>query len=169
MLAKKPPPGGTPTCDTVGVLGAAVNVVASLEVVQALKVLTGQVELNPPLIFVDVWEGVWEALSLRRGERRCPACDEGRFDFLTAREADQVVELCGENAFQITPRGDGHIPLERLAERLRRVGEVFRNEYLLRFRAGPCEITLFADGRALVRGATDEAEARGVYAKYVGA
>ncbi|MBC7228722.1 MAG: ThiF family adenylyltransferase [Thermoflexales bacterium] len=169
MLAKKPAPGTTPTCDTVGVLGAAVNVVASLEVVQALKVLTGQAEPEPPLIFVDVWEGTWERLSLQKGERRCPACDEGRFDFLTAREVDRVAELCGENAFQITPRGDGHIPLERLADRLERVGEVFRNEYLLRARVAPYELTVFADGRVLVKGAADEAEARGVYAKYVGA
>lgn len=169
MLLKKPAPGTTPTCDTVGVLGAAVNVVASLEVVQALKILTGQAEPDPPLIFVDVWEGIWEALSLRKGERRCPACDESRFDFLTAREADRVVELCGEDAFQITPRGDGHIPLERLEERLRRVGEVVRNEYLLRFRAEPYKLTVFADGRTLIKGARDETEARGVYAKYVGA
>lgn len=169
MLTKKPAPGTTPTCDTVGVLGAAVNVVASLEVVQALKVLTGQVDPDPPLFFVDVWEGLWEVLALRKGERRCPACDEGRFDFLTAREMDRVVELCGEDAFQITPRGDGHIPLERLADRLGRIGQVFRNDYLLRARVAPYELTVFADGRVLVKGAAEEAEARGVYAKYIGA
>ncbi|MCS7179170.1 MAG: ThiF family adenylyltransferase [Anaerolineae bacterium] len=169
MLAKKPAPGTTPTCDTVGVLGAAASVIASLEVVQALKVLTGQMEPDPPLVFVDVWEGVWEVLALRKGERRCPACDEGRLDFLTAREADRVVELCGEGAFQITPRGNGRIPLERLADRLGKVGEVFRNDYLLRARVAPYELTVFADGRVLVKGAADEAEARGIYAKYVGA
>jgi adenylyltransferase/sulfurtransferase len=168
MLAKKPAPGTTPTCDTVGVLGPAVNVIASLEVVQALKVLIGQMEPEPPLVFVDVWEGVWEVLMLRKGDGHCPACDEGRFDFLTAREAGRVVELCGEGAFQITPSGDGPIPLDRLADRLRRVGEVVQNEYLLRFRAEPYEITVFADGRTLVKGAMDEAEAKGVYAKYVG-
>ncbi len=169
ILAKKPPPGTMPTCDTVGVLGAAVNVVASLEVVQALKVLTGQVEPDPPLVFVDVWEGLWEVLALRKGERRCPACDEGRFDFLTAQEADRVVELCGENAFQITPRREGHIPLERLADRLSQIGDVFRNDYLLRVRVAPYELTVFASGRVLVKGASDEAEAKGVYAKYIGA
>lgn len=168
MLAKKPAPGTTPTCDTVGVLGAAVNVVASLEIVQALKVLTRQVEPDPPLVFVDVWEGLWEVFALRKGERRCPACDEGRFDFLAAREVDRVVELCGENAFQITPRGDSRIPLDHLADRLGRVGEVFQNDYLLLVQVAPYELTVFADGRVLVKGATDEAEARGVYARYVG-
>jgi len=78
------------------------------------------------------------------------------------------VELCGEGAFQITPSGDGRIPLVQLADRLRRVGEVFQNEYLLRFRTAPYEVTVFVDGRALVKGAADEAEAKGVYAKYVG-
>jgi molybdopterin/thiamine biosynthesis adenylyltransferase len=169
ILLRKPAPGTTPTCDTAGVLGAAVNVIASLEVVQAIKVLTDQVDPTPPLIFVDVWANQWEMVSIRKGDGRCPACDEGRLDFLTARETGRVVELCGEGAFQITPSGDGRIPLDRLADRLRRVGEVFQNEYLLRFRAAPYEVTVFADGRALVKGAADEAEAKGVYAKYVGA
>ncbi len=168
LLTRMPPPGSTPTCDTVGVLGAAVNVVASLEVVQALKWLTGQTPDVPPLIFVDVWENQWEVIPLQRSGR-CPACDERRFEFLTARQGYRVVELCGEGAFQITPSGNGAFSLEQLARRLRPVGEVLQNEYLLRFRADPYELTVFADGRALVKGARDEAEARTVYARYIGA
>ncbi len=168
LLIRMPPPGSVPTCETAGVLGAAAHIIASLEIVQALKVLTGQVEFPPPLIFVDVWENVWETIPVQKGERRCPACDEGRFDFLAAREGHRVVELCGQDAFQITPHGDGTVALDRLAERLRAVGEVFRNEYLLRFRIAPYELTVFADGRTLVKGARDEGEARGVYARYIG-
>jgi len=132
-------------------------------------VWAGGVHPAPRLMFVDVWANQWEMVPIRKGDSRCPACDEGRLDFLTARETGRVVELCGEGAFQITPSGDGRVPLGQLADRLRRVGEVFQNEYLLRFRAAPYEITVFADGRALVKGAADEAEAKGVYAKYVGA
>lgn len=168
LLLQMPPPGSVPTCDTAGVLGAAAHVIASLEIVQALKVLTGQVDSPPRLIFVDVWDNVWEAVPARKGKDRCPVCDEGRFDFLAAREGHRVVELCGQDAFQITPRGDGAVALDVLAERLRPIGEVLQNEYLLRFRAAPYELTVFADGRTLVKGARDEGEARGVYARYIG-
>jgi len=169
LLTRMPPPGSTPTCDTVGVLGAAVNVVASLEVVQALKWLTGQMDPAPPLMFVDVWEHQWELIPLQRSDGRCPACDERRFEFLTAQRGHRVVALCGENAFQITPSGDGMLSLEQLARRLQPVGEVLQNEYLVRFRTEPYELTVFADGRTLVKGAWDEAEARTVYARYIGA
>lgn len=168
LLIRMPSPGSVPTCETAGVLGAAAHVIASLEIVQALKVLTGEVDVPPPLIFVDVWENVWETISVRKGEGRCPTCDEGRFDFLTARAGHQVVELCGQDAFQITPHGDGAVALDALADRLRPIGEVFQNEYLLRFRVAPYELTVFADGRTLVKGARDEGEARGVYARYIG-
>lgn len=169
LLTRMPPPGSTPTCDTVGVLGAAVNVIASLEIVQALKWLTGQTPPAPPLIFVDVWENHWELIPLQRSERRCPTCDEHRFEFLRAQQGHRVVELCGQDAFQITPAGNGSFPLESLAQRLRSVGEVLQNEYLVRFRTGPYELTIFADARVLVKGARDEGEARTVYARYIGA
>lgn len=168
LLATMPAPGTVPTCDTVGVLGPAVNVVASLEIVQAIKVLTGQVPVPPPLIFIDVWEGLWEVVTLQKGEASCPTCDEGRFDFLRAREGHRAVELCGRDTFQITPRRRTPLPLEQLAGRLREVGRVFQNEYLLRLEMAPYELTVFADGRTLVKGAKDEAEARGIYARYVG-
>jgi adenylyltransferase/sulfurtransferase len=168
MLRQKPAPGSVPTCDTVGVLGAAVNVIASLEVVQTLKVLTDQVESPPPLIFVDVWENLWEVFPIQKGDGRCPACDERRWEFLTARGGMRVVELCGQDTFQVTPGEGASISLERLADRLRMVGEVSQNEYLLRLWVSPYEVTIFADGRALVKGVRNEAEAKGVYAKYVG-
>jgi len=169
LLAEMPAPGSVPTCDTAGVLGPAVNVIASLEVVQTLKLLTDQVTLPPSLIFVDVWENMWEAVPLQKGERVCPACDEGRYEFLRARKGHRVVELCGQGTFQITPRRREAIPLTKLAKRLREIGSVFQNEYLLRLEVAPYELTIFADGRTLVKGAKDEAEARGIYARYVGA
>ena len=168
LMAQMPAPGTVPTCDTAGVLGAAVNVIASLEIVQTVKVLTDQVELPPPLIFLDVWENLWEVVKLQKGGENCPACDEGRYDFLQAREVHRVVELCGRDTFQITPHQATPPPLEDLARRLREVGSVFQNEYLLRFETAPYELTVFADGRTLVKGARDEAEARGVYARYIG-
>ena len=168
LLAEMPAPGSVPTCDTVGVLGAAVNVVASLEVVQAVKLLTGQLELSPPLIILDVWENSWEVVPLEKGPGQCPACDRGQFDFLRSREGHRVVELCGSDAYQFNPRSKTAPSLEGLAHRLGQVGEVLQNEYLVRLRIAPYELTVFADGRALVRGAGDTVEARGIYAKYVG-
>lgn len=168
LLASPPMPGSVPTCDTVGVLGAAAHVIASLEVVQTIQVLTGQVPVPPRLIFVDVWDGQWEAIPLQKREGPCPTCDERQFDFLTARAGQRVVELCGQQAFQITPHHRRVASLEQMAPRLENTGRVFRNQYLLRLEVPPYELTVFADGRTLVKGAKDEAEARGVYARYVG-
>lgn len=168
-LSKVPLPGSTPTCDTVGVLGAAANVIASLEVVQALKFLTHREEpIQPRLIYLDVWTGAWEAVQMHKSETTCPTCDLGQYEFLEAKGGHRVTTLCGRDAVQISPRRKVAPSFPQLASRLRAVGKVHYNDFLLRFRADRYELTIFADGRTIVKGTGDEAEAKSVYARYVG-
>jgi len=171
FVPEMPLPGSVPTCDTVGVLGAAANVVGSLEVAQALRLLTHREEpVQPRLIYLDVWEGIWEEMEMHKQETDCPACDLGRYEFLEAQEGHRAITLCGRDAVQIRPRVGAGRPFSfaQLAERLQSVGEVQYNDFLLRFRTDHHELTIFPDGRTIVKGVGDEAEAKSMYARYVG-
>jgi molybdopterin/thiamine biosynthesis adenylyltransferase len=172
LLAETPVPGSTPTCDTVGVLSPAVNVVASLEVVEGLKILTGkEEELYGPLLYVDVWAGTTERVEVRKRDDPCPVCDLGRFEFLEAREGSYLTSLCGREAVQVNVRGAARVSFPDLAKRLDSVGQVSFNDYMLRFQVDnkrPYELTVFPDGRTIVKGTTDEAVARTLYARYIG-
>lgn len=169
FLADVPPPGSTPTCDTAGVLGTAVNVVASLEVTEGLKILLGKTEaLCGGLLYVDVWAGTWERLEVGKRGEPCPACDERRFEFLESREGSYVTRLCGREVVQVNVRGGAQVSFADLARRLAAVGEVRFNDYMLRLRLDSYELTVFPDGRTIVKGTTDETIARALYARYIG-
>ncbi|MBU0702359.1 MAG: ThiF family adenylyltransferase [Chloroflexi bacterium] len=169
FLREIPLPGSTPTCDMVGVLGAAANVIGSLEVAQALKFLTHREELlQPRLIYLDVWAGIWEEIQMRKNGTACPTCDLGRYEFLEAKAGHRLTTLCGRDAVQISPRKKVAPSFSQLASRLCAVGKVDYNDFLLRFRTDHHELTIFPDGRTIVKGVGNEAEAKTVYARYVG-
>jgi adenylyltransferase/sulfurtransferase len=169
MLAELPTPGSTPTCDTVGVLSAAAHVVASLEVTEGLKILLGRDEaLHGQLIYVDVWAGTFERLDVGKVNDTCPVCDLTRYEFLEAQEGTYLTSLCGRDAVQVNVRGDAKVSFSVLAKRLELAGEVRFNEHMLRFEVDGYKLTVFPDGRTIVKGTTDEAVARTLYAKYIG-
>jgi adenylyltransferase/sulfurtransferase len=164
-----PEPGSVATCDTAGVLGPAVGVVASLQAAEALKLLTGHRDaVAEGLVTVDVWGNRQHVFKMARNPE-CPACGKGRYEFLEGGASGAATTLCGRNAVQIRPAAESAIDLQALERRLAGVGSVKRNDYLLRLDADGFEITVFPDGRAIVRGTDDPARARTVYAKYVGA
>ena len=169
FLVKMPVPGSTPTCDTVGVLSPAVSVVAALEVTEGLKILVGkEEELHGRLLYVDVWTGTLERMEVEKGNAPCPVCDLGQFEFLEAREGSYLTSLCGRQAVQINVRGRSRVSFSDLVKRLGSVGQVTFNDYMLRFLVDSYELTVFPDGRAIVKGTTDEAIARTLYARYIG-
>jgi len=146
-----------------------VNVAASLEVVQGLKLLLGREEdINGDLFYVDVWKGTWERFETTKSDTPCLACDLGRFDFLEGTKGSHPTGLCGREAVQVNMRGERRISFPALAERLGAVGEVSFNDYMLRFQVGPYELIVFPDGRTIVKGTADEAAARTICAKYIG-
>jgi adenylyltransferase/sulfurtransferase len=153
----------------VGVLGPAVNIVASLEVTEGLKLLMGkEEELHGRLIYMDAWTGTLEQLELEKRDGLCPACDLGQFEFLEAQEGSYLTSLCGREAVQVNVRGEVKASFPALAERLSSVGQVTFNDHMLRFQVDPYELTIFPDGRTIIKGTTDEALARTLYAKYIG-
>ena len=168
VLEEMPPPGSGPTCDTAGVVAPIVHVVAGLQAAEALKVLAGRSEaLLPGLVTVDLWQGGFEVLDLRGQAPSCPACTAERYDYATASAAGSAV-LCGRDAVQLRPGRPVQLDLAALARRLSAVGTVVANEYLVRFQGQGADLAVFRDGRAIVKNVTDPAQARGVYARYVG-
>jgi len=165
LLGELPPAGSQPTCDTVGIVSPIVYVVAGVQAAEALKLLAGRTEaLLPGLVSVDVWTGAFDVLDLRGRAASCPGCTEGRFEPVEAA----ATVLCGRNAVQIRSNHGTVMDLRALAARLGAVGDVTVNEYLVRFAKDGTEIVVFQDGRALVKGVADVAQARSLYARYVG-
>ena len=156
------------TCDTIGVLGPIVNLIASLEVAEALKLLSGHPEaLHGRLLSCDVWTGRMQSLGAARNPQ-CRACARRDFTYLQG-EAQPRITMCGRDSVQIHERARA-LDLGVLGVRLRPLVENLRqNDFLLRFRIAPYEMTVFADGRAILKGTQDPAVARSLYARYIGA
>jgi molybdopterin-synthase adenylyltransferase len=159
-----PPAGVQPTCETAGILNVIVSAVASIQVAAALKLLCGG-EVRGRITTMDVWEGGIRQIDAPPRDPECPCCGRREFPYL-AESSRAPVTLCGRNAVQIA--GRAAIDLKELAARLAPVGQVRANEYALRFVFPPYEMTVFADGRAIVKGTSDTGVARSLYARYVG-
>ena len=169
MLGPMPPPGAVPTCETAGVLGTVVATIAALEATEGLKLLQERNdEVLRSLAMVDVWKGDMERVETHKGSAICPVCDEGRYEMLQADPGQVAVVLCGRTAVQITPQPAGRLDLAQLAERLGDAGLVGANEHLLRFEVEGVQLTVFADGRTIVKGTGDLTQARALFARYVG-
>jgi adenylyltransferase/sulfurtransferase len=175
VMNEPPPPGTAPTCDTAGILGPIVNVVASIQACEAIKILSGhRAAVSKSLTVIDLWDNQMRQLKLDRLRTAggCPTCRGEEFPWLSGERGSRTAVLCGRNSVQLNhPRGseaDGQLSLDALAEKLTVVGSVTRNKYLLRCAIGNYMLTLFPDGRAIIGGTSDVAEARTVYAKYVG-
>ena len=160
-----PPTGAQPTCETAGVLGTVTALIASLQVSQAIQILCG-VEPGRKITTVDLWSGEIRQVAQPGPVADCPACGRREFPYLTG-ERRAPVSLCGHNAVQIHERARP-LELRDLAARLAPLGSVRANEFALRFEAPPYLLTIFPDGRAIIKGTTDTAIARSLYARYVG-
>lgn len=164
----EPPTGAQPTCETAGVLGSITAIVASLQVSMALQMLARGTETVPRnLTTIDVWTGFMRQLPQPGRDPDCPVCVRREFGYLNG-EKRKPISLCGRNAVQIHER-HRPIQLDELAEQLRRLGDVRVNEFALRFFQPPYEMTIFPDGRAIIKGTTDPGIARSLYARYIGA
>jgi molybdopterin/thiamine biosynthesis adenylyltransferase len=171
LIETAPPPGMTPTCETAGVLGPAVAVIASFEAVEAIKVLTGAWDaLNVHLIMVDVWDWTFRQLKVAGlvGKVDCPCCVRRQFEWLEGGMGSHTTTLCGRNAVQVAVRRSEPLDFRELAGRLNGIGEVRHNAYMLRFTADGYEFTVFPDGRAIIKGTNDVTRARTLYSQYVG-
>ncbi len=162
----KPAPGSLPTCETVGILNAVSAEVGAIQAGEALRLLLGE---TPPgdLLVVDGWRPEIQRIHVPRKDD-CPACAKGEREFAGVTRAEILVSLCGGDTVSLDPLRQGTLDLEAIGRRLRKIGRVRRTDSVLVADVDGHHLTLFPDGRALIRGVTEAARARAVYAKYVG-
>lgn len=168
-----PEPGTTATCDTAGVIAPAIQVITALQSTVTMQLLTGQPELvRPRLTIVDVWEGTFREMDLAPLKDRggCPTCSGGRRDFLHGEAASKSLVLCGRNSVQVAPAEKRRLDLNDLEQRLKPLGTVSANPFLVRFQptGEDLEVTIFRDGRAIIQGTEDLIAAKALYTRYLG-
>ena len=169
VFEEAPPAASAPTCDTAGVIMPIINVVSAVQVSEALKLLTGNVEaLHGSLMQFDVWQNEWRKINPGPPRPDCLTCGLRKFELLEAEQSNGAAVLCGRDAIQISPSIETKVDFEKLADRLKTVGDVKFNDYLLRFRNEDVEITVFQDARSIIRGTDQISVARSIYAKYIG-
>jgi molybdopterin-synthase adenylyltransferase len=163
----QPPGGNQPTCETAGVLNAITSAIASIQVADALHLLArGIAELALRITTFDVWAGGPRTIAQPPPRADCTTCGTREFPWLRQRSRTPV-SLCGRNAVQIHER-ERPVDLVRLERDLAAVGSVRANDFALRLSVAPYELTVFPDGRAIVKGTTDIAIARSLYSRYIG-
>src|SRR5258708_19147793 len=143
--------------------------VSATQVSEALKILVGDTaSLHGSLMQFDVWVNDRQRIKLGEPNPDCKTCGQRIFEFLDAEAQEFSAVLCGRNAVQIAPPQPTNLDLQQLSEKLRNIAEVKQNEYLVRFMSGENEMTVFRDGRAIVKGTDDVSVARSLYAKFIG-
>ncbi len=161
-----PPSGVQPTCETAGVLGPLTSTIASLQCAAALRLLVGE-KVDPSITTIDLWSGQIRQLRTSERDPECRACGHHDFTWLNTRKRVPV-SLCGRNAVQIHER-NRPLNLRDLRESLEPLGTVRANEFAVRFFIESYEMTIFPDGRAIIKGTQDIGLARSLYARYIGA
>lgn len=169
-LEALPAAGSSPTCDTVGIVPTLPPLVASIAVTEAIRLAVGD-EPSRGVLSLRVWDGGFRShrsFENARPSSSCPVCSGTRFPALEGDGAAEVVKLCGRRSVQVAPSGRERPDFDALEERLARVGEVRRSPQLLNADLGGVSLTIFSDGRCVVRGTEDPGQARRLYDRYVG-
>jgi adenylyltransferase/sulfurtransferase len=156
------------TCDSAGVLGPAIGIIASWQSAEALKILSGNAaSVCQGLLVIDCWNSDCRIVQLRPA-KACPACAARQFPFLSGEIRTEVKILCGKNAVQLESPVGQHQSLDRLAASLRNLGQVQQNAFFVRVALPEHTLTIFRGGRAVVEGTQSEAEAKSVLARSLG-
>jgi molybdopterin/thiamine biosynthesis adenylyltransferase len=166
-----PQMGSFPTCDTAGVIGPIAGIIASFQVTEAIKILTGNyASVNKSLLEIDVWETNFRQIDISelKDTNNCPTCKLHNYEFLKAEAGIMTTLLCGKNAIQVMSRNIGNIDLRHLEQRLGSITDVSCNDFMLKFKIKDHAFTVFPDGRAIITGTADTSIAKGLYSKYLG-
>ena len=162
-----PAPGTQPTCTSAGVLNMITGVIGNLEAAEALKILIGSPKVRKSLLMMDIWNNTTRYLELKKSPE-CPTCAKGLYEFLGTRKGSYTTSLCGRDSIQVIPAGTGEVDFAELTTKLKPLGKVKNNRFILNFSTGDIEISLFKDGRAIIKNVKDENAAKSVYSEYIG-
>jgi len=169
IFESTPPAGMSQTCDTAGVIGPIVAVVAAMQVAEALKLLSGARKyVSRKIASVDMWDNQYDSIHLPSRKPDCPCCAGHEFSYLDGSLGADATTLCGRNSVQIRRREGTKIDLNNLAQKLAPLGQVEQNRFLLRAVIDDYQLTVFSDGRAIINGTYDLGLAKSLYARYIG-
>ncbi len=169
LVPELPPREALETCDSAGVLGPAVGLIACLQAGEALKILSGNAaDICRKLMVIDTWHTDFRLIGLSK-QQYCPACSLRQFPFLDGQLRTEATILCGKNAIQLLPPGLVSESLPQIAAKLTPLGEVQQNAFFVRLRTPQQTITIFKGGRTIVEGTTSIAEAKSILARTLGA
>ncbi|MFB4162307.1 ThiF family adenylyltransferase [Alteribacillus sp. JSM 102045] len=164
-----PEPGMLPTCETAGIIGPIVQLVASYQGAEAMKLLTKQFgKIRKSLLHLEMWDNFTQQEIKLPINSSCRVCGEGHFPYLQGEEGDSVTLLCGRDTVQVHPKETKKLDLNLLAKELSPLGSVRLSPYFLQFKKDPYQISIFPDGRVLVHGTSEESVARVLYSQYLG-
>lgn len=169
LVPELPAPGEAPTCQTAGVLNTIVEIIASFQSTEAVKLLAGKKHLlRKSLLFLDVWENYFSQTEISK-DKNCPTCAKRKFQFLEGKKDQNLWTLCGRNAVQIIPPSKIKISLKNLANELKKISrtELVGNS-IIHFNVDKYFISIFSDGRAIIKGAESKEEAKSIYSRYIG-
>lgn len=166
-------PLGGDTCDTSGILPQAVQMVATHQSMEAMKLLSGHHEmLRLNLLSFDLWRNESFEMKLDHARKSdCPSCgSQPVYPFLSSVNSMKSEVLCGRDTVQIRPARKMKLDIKLLADRLSRLdeGKTSLNPYMVIFQMSQRRIVFFADGRALIHGTTDLKEAKSLYHRFLG-
>ncbi len=167
LFSEPPAVGSVETCETAGILAPVIHAVCSKQVAQTVRLLVGE-PASKRILQLDIWDDEWRTVDLREPLEGCECCSQRSFPYLEGRIGSRMTRLCGRNAVQVHSPEVRRIELRDLADRLGQTFEVQVNEYLLRFKVKEHDISIFPDGRAIIKGTDDLSLARTLYSKYVG-
>ncbi|WP_299092548.1 thiazole biosynthesis adenylyltransferase ThiF [uncultured Metabacillus sp.] len=160
------------TCDTVGVISPIVSMVTSHQTAEVLKLLVGDEEnLRSKLVSFDLWKNQYSSINMEKLKNKaCPSCGTNPvYPYLSAEKETKAAVLCGRDTVQLRPGTGKQISFEQISERVKPIADAFlENPFLLSMTFGSHRIVLFKDGRALIHGTKDIAEAKKIYHRYVG-
>lgn len=166
-----PKPGSLPTCDTMGVLNTITVIMGSIASTEAIKILLGEVkpenELDGHIIVYDAWNHSFDNIIVKKNEE-CECCGNGNYNYLNSEDREVITSLCGRNAIQITPANAKEINLRELASKLGHLGSTKCADFILLFKLEKHEMSVFRDGRAIIKGTNDKNIAKSIYARYIG-
>ena len=173
LFQSAPPPELSPSCDTAGIISPIVNIIASLQVTEAFKILMGKYdEVARGLYSINAWTRKAQTFGTGDGpDPACSVCQKGNYEYLKGEKGVRTTTLCGRNAVQISRESAITIDFPAIADKLKGVGTVSFNTFMLKCSlkesGSDLEITLFPDGRAIVKGTSDIPKAKSIYAKYI--
>lgn len=170
LFGEAPGAEGMQTCDQVGILAPVAHMIASFQSVEAIKLLAGKKEVVERKLWkVDLWNREFRAVSVEHLKTNpCSGCLDKEYPYLEKNKSSRTVTLCGRNAVQISRAAGEKINFPALAGKLTGEGKVTFNDHLLRWQNEPYEITVFSNGRAIVKGTEDAGQAKSLYSKVIG-